>query len=284
MAEGSAMCRLLGRASLEPLTDLDVIGAGSCADFQQLGRLHADGWGTAWLAEDRTSGKQGMARLRDPGDPVAAAALTESLTRVPSRLRVTHLRLATTGMANQVSNTHPFQWRDIVLAHNGSVSPVTELRALVTSEELEQIGGSTDSAMVFALIVRELERGVPLFEAVVDVVARLRRQFPRAALNLLVASPAEMIAVHANQGALNPTAELMAAGRGAELPRGHLDHYYQLSWRQDPGSVVFSSSGLDTDGWTPMAHNTAARVDLATLAVEFRPIGGPELARDPQAA
>ena len=282
------MCRLLGRASSEPLTDLQVIGADGCAEFQRLGRLHADGWGTAWL-DDRHVVSEGraatMARLRDPGDPLAATELTQALTRTPSRVRITHLRLATEGMANQVSNSHPFQWRDIVLAHNGSVSPVAELRRMVSDEEIARIGGTTDSALVFALVVREVQRGVPLFDAVTGVVGRLRDRFPRAALNLLVASPAELIAVHANEGAPVPHDDFAASGLGADLPRDHLENYYRLSWRQDDRSVVFSSSGLVTEGWTPMAQHTAARVDLATLGVEFRKISGSDRAtRNSQAA
>lgn len=264
------MCRLLGRASSEATTDREAIGAEHCAEFQRLGRLHADGWGTAWLADgDRLN------RLRDPGDPVTADALTAALNREPSRLRVTHLRLATTGMANRVSNTHPFQWQDIVLAHNGSVSPVAPLRELVTAEEIARIGGTTDSALVFALVIRKVENGVPLFDAVTGVVEELRTRFPQSALNLLVASPAELIAVHANEGAPIPREDFAASGLGDDLPRDHVDHYYRMCWRQERGSVAFCSSGLATDGWTPMAQNAAARVDLATLEVEFRTIGTP---------
>lgn len=280
------MCRLLGRASLEPLTDRQVIGADGCAEFQRLGRLHADGWGTAWL-DDRDVSSEGptMARLRDPGDPLAATELTRALTKIASRLRITHLRLATEGMANEVANSHPFQWRDLVLAHNGSVSPVAELRTMVGQEEIARVGGTTDSALVLALVVGEVERGTPLFDAVAGVVGRLRQRFPRAALNLLVASPAELIAVHANEGAPVPHDDFAASGLGEDLPRDHLENYYRLSWRQDDRSVVFSSSGLVTDGWTPMAQHTAARVDLATLAVEFRTISGADRGtRNPQAA
>ncbi|QGN32173.1 class II glutamine amidotransferase [Microlunatus sp. Gsoil 973] len=273
------MCRLLGRASLDPITDREAIGTEHCSEFQRLGRLHADGWGTAWLAEDGS-----MARLRDPGDPVAAASLTDALNGTPCRVRVTHLRLATTGMANVVDNTHPFRWGDIVLAHNGSVTPVGRLRELVTAEEIARIGGTTDSALVFALVVRRVEQGVPLFSAVTDVVEELKNRFPRAALNLLVASGTELIAVHANAGAPIPRDDFAASGLGEDLPRDHVDHYYRMSWLQGRRSVVFSSSGLATEGWTPMAQNSAARVDLRSLAVEFRTIGGRAGTRTGEAA
>ena len=59
------MCRLLGRASTRLITDADLIGADGCTEFQRLGRLHADGWGTAWLT-DAPEGVR-IDRLRDPG-------------------------------------------------------------------------------------------------------------------------------------------------------------------------------------------------------------------------
>lgn len=100
------MCRLLGRASRAPMTDADVIGADGCAEFQRLGRLHGDGWGTAWLVDGDDGAT--LHRLRDPDNPTHSAALTEALVETPARARITHLRFATEGLATQLDNTHPF--------------------------------------------------------------------------------------------------------------------------------------------------------------------------------
>jgi predicted glutamine amidotransferase len=292
------MCRLLGRVSSEPLTDADVIGVDGCAEFQRLGRLHADGWGTVWLedgpvgssADPATSGGPDASsasvstfdsaplpgggridRLRDPGNPTTSRTLTDALVRVPARARVTHLRFATEGLATQLDNTHPFLVDKITFAHNGSV-PVVPLRGLVTDEELSAIGGTTDSAMIFALILRRVHAGEPLFDAVIAVVAELRRLFPQAAINLLLLSSDELIAAHANAGATVPYAEFEASGLGDDLPFDHLDHYYRMSWRRTDDSVMITSSGLRSEGWTPIDQHTAVRIDVDTLAAEARTI------------
>ncbi|SDS66484.1 class II glutamine amidotransferase [Microlunatus soli] len=265
------MCRLLGRVSRSLSTDADLIGVDGCAEFQRLGRLHADGWGTAWL----TDGPDGtrLGRLRDPGEPTAATDLTGALTRTPSRARITHLRLATEGLATQVSNTHPFLADGIAFAHNGSV-PVAPLRELVTADELNAIGGDTDSAMIFALVLRRVRRGEPLFDAVIAVVAELRDRFGQAALNLLLLSERELIAAHANEGARVPHEDFVASGLGADLPADHVDHYYRMSWRRTDDGLVITSSGLPSDGWMPLQQHTAARVDCASLELELRSIRG----------
>ena len=46
------MCRLLGFLSPTPVSAADLIGAAQCRRWQDLGRLHDDGWGTAWIAAD----------------------------------------------------------------------------------------------------------------------------------------------------------------------------------------------------------------------------------------
>lgn len=263
------MCRLLGRASRAPMTDADVIGADGCAEFQRLGRLHGDGWGTAWLVDGDDGAT--LHRLRDPDNPTHSAALTEALVETPARARITHLRFATEGLATQLDNTHPFVADGIAFAHNGSV-PVGPLGELVGPEELAPIGGSTDSAMIFALILRRVRAGESLFDAVLTVVADLRQRFPESAINLLLLTASELIAAHANAGATVPYEEFAASGLGDDLPIDHIDHYYRMSWRRSDGAVMITSSGLPSEGWTPIDQHTAVRVDLETLGIEARPI------------
>lgn len=264
------MCRLLGYAARGPVTTDDVIGPASCADWQRMGRLHADGWGTAWV-DDATH----VQVHRDPSDGTTSPDLADALSSAPSPARITHLRLATEGMRNQLSNTHPFRAGDVAFAHNGSVRPIERLRPMVTADEIAPIGGTTDSAIVFALILRRVREGQRLFDATIDTVDQLRDLFPTSALNLLLLDPTQLIAVHANEGATVPYEDFEASGLGPDLPRDHEDHYYQLSWtRTADGSIAFSSSGLDTDGWTRMEQHTAARVDLATLETEFVTLAG----------
>src|SRR5690606_25107029 len=110
---------------------------------------------TAWLDGDQ------VRRYRDAALGLDNPDLTDALLDTPSRARLTHLRLATEGLATRVANTHPFRVGEIVLAQNGSVAPIERLREKVTDAELARVGGETDTAMVFALILRRHEAGEP---------------------------------------------------------------------------------------------------------------------------
>lgn len=259
------MCRLLAHVSPSPATTTEIIGADAAREWQSMGRLHADGWGTAWLDRDE------VRRYRDPVRGSESPDLTDALGDTPSRARVTHLRMATEGMANRVQNTHPFRAGDVSLAHNGSITPYARLRAKVTDAELARVGGDTDTAALFALILRRYDAGEPLFDAVTATVAELRREFPTSAMNLLILSTEELIAVHANTGAPIPHDLFEASGLGDDLPADHVDHYYRLSWRRsEDGSIAVTSSGLTGAGWQELSPESAVRVDLATLRIDVR--------------
>ena len=261
------MCRLLGYASPVAATAQDVIGGENCREWQRMGRLHTDGWGTAWLQ----NGELERVRSAESAlqDPVLSAALSDE----PTRARIAHLRLATEGLAKSLDNAHPFVTPRFALAHNGSIRPIALFKKLATEEELAAHGGNSDTSVLVALITRRLKRGVSLFTAVQQTVEFVAERFPNSAMNLLVLSDDELIAVHANEGAPLPTEEFDEANLGDDLPRDHVDHYYQLSYRKDEhGTVAFTSSGLERDGWTPMDQNTIARVQFETQQVEFSPL------------
>ncbi|MGO2860192.1 MAG: class II glutamine amidotransferase [Brevibacterium sp.] len=250
------MCRLLGYISPTPASAAGLIGADECRQWQDLGRLHADGWGTAWIDDDPT-GAEVVQRFRTPHEGADDPRLTEALDAAASTGRIAHLRMATTGMVDLEENTHPFLASDIALAHNGSVHPVERLREYVTTAEVERIGGTTDSAIIFALILRRMDEGESLFDATVATVRMLRTDFDHPGINLLVLSPEEMIVVHATAGTPIPYLD-------GDLPPDHHDHYYRMSWQRfDHGATIVSSSGLEHRGWSLIEQNTAMRLTVA---------------------
>ncbi|GAA0036305.1 class II glutamine amidotransferase [Brevibacterium metallidurans] len=258
------MCRLLGFLSPTPVSAADLIGAAQCRRWQDLGRLHDDGWGTAWI--DPTAA-EAIARFRTPTEGTDDPRLTAALDDEADVGRIFHLRMATTGMADLVENTHPFLADGIAFAHNGSVHPVEELRALVTDEEIARIGGTTDSALVFALILRRVRTGVTLLEAVVETVRMLRADFDHPGINLLLLTAGELIVVHATAGTPVPYQSFDLSGTGGLLPYDHRDHYYRMSWQRfDNGATIVTSSGLSHAGWSRIEQNTAMRLRLGTGA------------------
>jgi gamma-glutamyl hercynylcysteine S-oxide hydrolase len=255
------MCRLIGFAAPEPAGLTELVGEEQVALFRDMGRLHRDGWGTAWL-------DPALRTYRATGQPDDAefAALVEA---PPSVARVAHLRWATEGMSVSERNSHPFVADGIALAHNGTISPRAAFDELLKPDLRSSLLGTTDSERYLALVRQELRETGDVPAAVARAVARLRHEFPLASLNAMVLTADLLVVVHASLDSIVPLEEMRARGiRDEELPRGHVDDYFQMYWQRGPrGSVLFSSTGLDNDGWEPLPPESVTTVELATMRV-----------------
>lgn len=263
------MCRLLGAASPAPATMEAVLGTDQRQVFADMARLHRDGWGTAWLGDDGAVHRH--VRATSGVDDVE---LEGTLTAGPSTARLVHLRLATQGLACTRANTHPFLADGMAFAHNGSLEPTGPIERLIDAERSASLEGTTDSERYFAAVRTLVARGASVFDALVDTVATLRTAYPDRSLNALLLTPTELFAVHASEDVPIPHGVFAASGIPLErLPRHHVDAYYQMRTRRDEdGSILFASSGLDIVGWEPVPSETVTRVDLGTLTSETVPL------------
>lgn len=261
------MCRLLGYVAPSSTTLEELIGDRQCDLFRSMGRLHADGWGSAWL-DDST---QTVRRFRDTIPAQRADSIANVLSVDPARARLVHLRMATAGIPVTRGNSHPFLVGGLAFAHNGSV-PRERVHELIEPDYLANVAGDTDSELYFALIRQRHGQGLSLFDATCSAVQTLRGLFPNASLNALLLSPDELIVVHSSEGAKIPRREFQASGlTEAELPLDHLSAYYRMSYRRTPdGATTFSSTGIDTTEWTPLPPATVASVNVHTCELTTR--------------
>ena len=247
------MCRLLGFISPTPTTAADLIGVDECRQWQSMGTVHDDGWGTAWI----DTRAEAVARFRAPTEGADDPRLARALDAEAVDGRICHLRMATTGLGDLEENTHPFLADGVAMAHNGSVHPIERLREFVSVAEIDEVGGTTDSAIIFALVLRRLRQGESLLNAVTGTVRMLRSDFDHPGINLLFLTLTEMIVVHATAGTQVPYLQ-------GPLPPDHHDHYYRMSWRRFPDkAMIVSSSGLDHKGWNLIEQNTIMRLTVA---------------------
>lgn len=266
------MCRLLGYASTHSRTTESILGGTQSAVFQDMAVLHKDGWGNARL-DDRTRPPT-LKAVRSPESGIHDEQLTDVLTKQASRAQITHLRMASDGMACEPQNTHPFIEDGLAFAHNGGLAPLELLEERIAPEIVAQLKGDTDSERYFAVIRSAIASGQSIVNAVHFAVHELRPLFPHASMNALLLSPTHLIAIHASQGAKIPNEEFDASGLSdTELPMDHRTAYYLMRQKRlDDGTIIFASSGLDIVGWEPLAPETIVAIDLRTLQTETRAI------------
>ena len=142
------MCRLLGYAYDRDVSVAEVLGESGLEGFTALTAVHGDGWGMAW--RDDTGTHTTSAPTSASEDPTYA-----ELVRTPlARAGFLHLRWATGGLPVTAANTHPFSDGDYAFAHNGHVSPIPDLEALLRPETRAALVGDTDSERYFRFVLQ----------------------------------------------------------------------------------------------------------------------------------
>ena len=104
---------------------------------------------------------------------------------VESKTFVAHIRYASTG-AVALENTHPFEQKSRLFAHNGVVDDLPKLEHALGSYR-SLVHGETDSERLFALITREADRANgDLSTAIANAARWVARELPLYALNLVL--------------------------------------------------------------------------------------------------
>lgn len=254
------MCRLLGYVAGDPASVVDLLGTGAFEDFTDLSVVHSDGWGMAW----RTPADVEV--VVSPGSAYRDPAYRHLAARPLASAGLVHLRWATEGLAIAPENTHPFTDRGFTLAHNGSITPLHRLEAMLSTRARRALRGTTDSERYFQFILDRIEALGDERDGVLDAVAILTREFPTASLNAILLSESSLFAIHVNAAAVPPLAGLRERmGPGYGLPRGHDNAYFAMAYRRDALGLRVVSTGMDPEGWAPLPPDTVLHVDLATV-------------------
>lgn len=267
------MSRMLGFVAAEPATTADAIGSRLLTEFAALARLHADGWGTAWL--DPHSGA--VMCLAGADAPVGGHEWIAALA-APSSARMLYLRFASRGAPASPENSQPFHRDVAAFQHNGLLAPRDELVDLLDPLERARLRGTTDSEAYFAVVRGSAGATGPghtrwSASRIAHGVAQVRTRFPAACLNAMLLSESGLRVVHAAGTAPVPRAAF--AGRGADLaslPRGHDDDYNTLRLTTTGDGVkVVATTGVDQSGWARLAGDTVFEVthdELVGVAIE----------------
>jgi glutamine amidotransferase len=222
-------------------------------------RREPDGTGLGWFGADGRPhvSKQPLEAAEDP-------AFTREAKEIESTTFLAHIRYATTG-AIEPRNTHPFEQRGRLFAHNGVVQELERLEAKL-GDDLALVQGDTDSERLFALITREIERhdgdvGAGIVAATRWVAAEL----PLYAINVILATSTGLWALR-----YPDVHDLWVLERAAGGPRGdrHLDAAsaagtvrVRSAHLARQACVVVASEPMDEDpGWRRLASGELLHV------------------------
>ena len=145
------MCRLFGMSGGDRRVRATFWLLEAPDSLARQSRREPDGTGVGWFDEDGRPqvAKQPLAAYEDP-------AFAREARELESTVFLAHIRYATTGEVD-VRNTHPFEQRGRLFAHNGVILELERLEREL-GDDRALVRGDTDSERLFALITRETER------------------------------------------------------------------------------------------------------------------------------
>lgn len=270
------MCRLFGMSGgREPVRATFWLLEAPDSLAQQ-SRREPDGTGLGWFEGGRpVVAKQPLAAYDDQ-------AFGREAREVTSRTFIAHVRYASTGAVSP-ENTHPFEQRGRLFAHNGVIQDLDRLEQQL-GDAGSLVEGETDSERYFALITREIERdgdtNGDVSGAIVRAASWIAENLPVFALNMILITESELWALR-----YPDVHELYVLERAAGGPSGHrhLEHASARgSVRVRSGDlasrrcVVVASEPMDEDaGWRPLDSGELLHVDPDLNVTVTRPLTEP---------
>jgi predicted glutamine amidotransferase len=269
------MCRLFGlsggsqriRATFWLLDAPDSLAAQS--------RREPDGTGLGTFDADGTP--------RVDKAPIAAYQDQQFAQEAKERISCTfiaHIRYASTG-GLRPDNTHPFQQRGRLFAHNGVIADLPRLEAEL-GDYLPLVHGETDSERFFALITRHTDdHGGDIAAGIASAARWIAANLPIYAVNLILTTPDELFALR-----YPDTHDLLVLQRPAGGPHGqrHLDQasaagrvrVRSATLATAPAVVLASEPMDDNPGWRSLKSGELLHVnrDLTvktTIAIDQPP-------------
>jgi predicted glutamine amidotransferase len=215
--------------------------------------------------------------------PIAAYLDQQFAQEAKERLSTTfiaHIRFATTGGLSP-QNTHPFQQRGRLFAHNGVIGDLPRLEAEL-GEHRSLVAGDTDSERFFALITRHIDAtGDDIGAGITSAARWAAAHLPIYSINIVLTTPTDLYALR-----YPDTNDLLVLHRGAGGPHGHrhLDqasaagrvHVRSAALAATPAVVVASEPMDDNPEWRPLSPGELLHVDRhlqihTTIALEHPP-------------
>jgi predicted glutamine amidotransferase len=198
--------------------------------------------------------------------PIAAyedATFAREARVLVSTTFIAHIRFASTG-GIAPANTHPFEQRGRLLAHNGVIGGLDRLE-LELGDDRALVHGDTDSERFFALVTRRIEQhGGDVTAGLVDAARFVADTLPLYALNVVLTTASELWALR-----YPATHDLLyLERRPGDNPR-QLDHSGEAGTMRvrSPDAarhpvLVVASERMDEDpGWRALASGELLHVD-----------------------
>jgi len=161
----NSMCRLFG---LIANGDVDVRFSMLEArnGFKHLARNNPDGWGLGWY-------DHGKAKIyKEKGSALNSDEFDSKVKEINSNIVFAHVRKASSGCSRQ-ENSHPFEYKNWIFAHNGTVNKKKLLDLLDPPFDQHFTSDPIDSEIYFRLIMQCIQRENDPVKGIIEAVTKV---------------------------------------------------------------------------------------------------------------
>lgn len=155
------MCRLFGFRSIIQSTLHTSLLSGENALITQSTK-HPDGWGVSYYVNNAPH------VIKSQSSAFEDNLFKKLANLVTAQTVIAHIRKKTIGN-HSILNTHPFQYGQWIFAHNGNIKNFENLKdpllKLIPLDLQQYIFGSTDSEIIFFIILGELAKSNKINDA-----------------------------------------------------------------------------------------------------------------------
>lgn len=169
------MCRLFGLVANKPV-DVEF----SLLRFKEFSKYNPDGWGIGWYEKNSAKVfKQGISAKDNESQ------LPNLSKEFRSKIIIAHVRKGTGAQPSEI-NSHPFQYKNWLFAHNGSVDR-DFLFSLLTDGYKKELKGKTDSEVYFYWILQCIGGDKDVIEGIKKAIEKITiRSYNYSGLNFLL--------------------------------------------------------------------------------------------------
>jgi len=244
--------------------------------------LNGDGFGIGWYSQEISPEPATFVSL----NPAWSNRNLRNLApKIKTECLIAHVRAASVGEVSE-SNCHPFQYKSLLMAHNGGVENFSrikrDLRSGLTDELYNWIKGQTDSEHIFAFLVSRVltehkvvttDAVVEAFEYTFNTLKELMTKHgikEEAYLNMVVTNGHFLVATRYVTNPNEDPLTLYHSEGGRYVVEDGVTH--MMAPEDDDQAVLVVSEKLTEDAhWTMIPKNHFVIVE-PSLNVRIRPI------------
>jgi predicted glutamine amidotransferase len=255
------MCRILAQFSIQPTHGQTPLIDDPYSLFKQsnakLARLQQDGWGITWYQHNRPNSVHSVSPFFQE-----QARVKQIAKEMRSNIFIAHIRAASNPLALprekivRLENTQPFVRPPWTFAHNGTLYPVSPLRAELGGA-IAPLQGNNDSELLFALLLRQYQRSYTSMVCAIRAVVKQLKRFathPFSSLNF-VASDGTKLYAFCLWDPKRTDDERRSLCLGTQ-------HFFQMSYHVSPTKVLVASEPTHSGpAWQVLPNGTLLTVE-----------------------